>query len=260
MVQTLFEVIVQNYYRRLANHGLISQSKATQILEELISRDPDYAFCPICSRRLLICHGCSNATCDNSCCKGAKLISSVSSCQSCSLTLVMIKPCNQYGCPSLAHFSGGTICPDCVRTTDGHLICLCGDQWICGACATATQKKNPNYCTRCPRCLNFFCVLGCRYMDACGDCCKVSLCNDCMEEELSDGEGFSSVNKGAFLVATCEDCRDRICLDCLKGREHRCEFCSTVYCRHCMDYEGCLGCGALMCMNCYEDGCRKCNF
>ncbi|KAG2065801.1 hypothetical protein BDR04DRAFT_1107871 [Suillus decipiens] len=260
MVQTLFEVILQNYYRRLADHGLISQSKAIQKLEELVSIDADFAFCPICSHRLLICHGCSNATCDNSCCKGAKLISSVSSCQSCFLTLVIISPCNQYDCPSRAHSTGGAICPDCVKTTDGHLICLCGNNWICGACAIATQKEDSDYGTRCPRCQNYFCFLGCRYIETCRDCRKMRLCDDCMEEEFSDGEGSSSANKGAFLVATCEGCQDRVCIDCLEGRERCCEFCSTVYCRHCMDYEGCEGCGALMCMKCFEHGCRRCHF
>lgn len=258
MDQSLSVVDLQNYYQRLVHHGLISHSQASRALETFISSSvPDYPRCPICSHLLVTCHGCSNVTCDNSSCKGANLVSFVTSCQSCFSTLAMTKKCSQHDCSSRAHFIDGTICPDCVRPTDGHILCRCGDNWICGPCAT--QKKVLNQCGLCPRCQICFCFFRCRYIDVCVDCRKVTLCNDCMEEELSDGEGSSSASKSAFLVATCEECRGRICADCFEEHESRCGSCSSIHCQDCMDCEECPGCGAFMCLTCAtEDGCQKC--
>lgn len=258
MNQSLSEVGLQNYYQRLVDHSLISHSQAIGALETPISSSSsNYPRCPICSHLLVICHGCSNVTCDNSCCKGANLISFVSSCQSCFSTLAMTKKCSQYDCSSRAHFIGGVICPDCVRPMDGHILCLCEDNWICGTCAT--QEKILNHCGRCPKCQNCFCFFRCRYIDVCADCRTMTLCNDCMEEDMADEEESSSANKSAFLVATCEECRGRICIDCFNERESRCESCNSVHCRDCTDYEECPECGELMCLTCAtEDGCRGC--
>ncbi|KAG2150741.1 uncharacterized protein EDB93DRAFT_333271 [Suillus bovinus] len=258
MDQSLSEVGLQNYYQRLADHGLITQSQSSQAPEIPISPPaPDHPRCPICSHLLVTCHGCSNVTCDNSYCKGANLVTFVSSCQSCFSTLAKTKKCSQHDCSSRAHFTGGVICPDCVKPTDGHIVCLCGDSWICGACVT--HKKILNDCGRCPKCQNCFCFIWCRYIDVCADCRKMTLCNDCMEEDLSDREKSLFANKSAFLVATCEECRGRICMDCFEERESRCESCNTVHCRDCIDHEECPGCGAFMCITCAsEDVCQKC--
>ncbi|KAG1827529.1 uncharacterized protein BJ212DRAFT_58515 [Suillus subaureus] len=169
----------------------------------------------------------------------------------------MTKKCSQYDCSSRAHFIGGVICPDCVRPMDGHILCLCEDNWICGTCAT--EEKILNHCGRCPKCQNCFCFFRCRYIDVCADCRTMTLCNDCMEEDMADEEESSSANKSAFLVATCEECRGRICIDCFNERESRCESCNSVHCRDCTDYEECPECGELMCLTCAtEDGCRGC--
>lgn len=257
MDQTLFEVGLLNYYQRLADHSLISQSQASQILEALISPSvPDHHCCPICSHLLVTCRGCSNVTCGNSYCKGANLVSHASSCQSCFSTLAMVKKCSQHDCSARAHFTDGVICLDCVKPTDGHIICLCGDNWICGACAT--QNNISNYCGRCPGCQKCFCISGCRYIEVCQNCHRMTLCDDCMEEELSDG-GSSSAHTGAFLVATCEECQGRICIDCFEGRDLYCESCNSDHCQDCMDSEPCPDCGALICVTCATEGCQECD-
>ncbi|KAG2106710.1 uncharacterized protein F5147DRAFT_222429 [Suillus discolor] len=245
MDQSLSEVGLQNYYQLLADNGLISQSQASQPPQIPTSPSiPDYPRCPICSHLLITCHGCSNVTCDNSHCKGADLVSFVSSCHSCFSTLATAKMCSQLDCFSRVHLTGGVICPDCVSPTDGHILCLCRDNWICGACAT--QNKILDRCGRCPKCQNYFCFFGCKYIGVCADCCKVTLCNDCMEEELSDREESSRANNSAFLVATCEGCQSRICIDCFDERESRCESCNSIYCKDCTDYDECPGCGEFM--------------
>ncbi|KAG1723695.1 hypothetical protein EDB19DRAFT_1762564, partial [Suillus lakei] len=140
---------------------------------------------------------------------------------------------------------------------DGDIFCLCGDNWICGPCAT--QKKILNHCGHCPKCQNCFCFYRCRYIDVCADCRKTTLCNDCMEEDMSDEEGSSAAIKGASLMATCEECRGRICTDCFEEFGSCCESCNSVHCQDCVDHEECLDCGALMCTTCAtEDGCRNC--
>ncbi|KAG1858062.1 hypothetical protein DFJ58DRAFT_312579 [Suillus subalutaceus] len=254
MNQSLSELGFQNYYQRLVDHSLISQSQASRALETPISSSSsDYPRCPICSHLLVTCYGCSNVTCDNSCCKGANLISFVSSCQSCFSTLATVKKCSQYDCSSRAHFTGGVICPDCVRPTDGHILCPCEDNWICGTCAT--NEKVLNHCGRCPKCQNYFCFFRCRYIDVCVDCRMMTLCNDCMEEDMSEEESSTAT----FLVATCEECRGRICTDCFNDCGSRCRSCLSVHCQDCVDYEECPSCGELMCLTCAtEDGCRGC--
>ena len=43
----------------------------------------------------------------------------------------------------------------------------------------------------------------------------VTLCDDCMEEDMTDEEGSS--NKGAFLMTTCHgECELRICAGCFE--------------------------------------------
>lgn len=255
MVQSLSQVGLQNYHQQLVDHGLISLSRASQALETSSSPSvSNYPRCPICSHLLITCHGCSNVTCDNFGCKGANL---VASCRSCFSTLALSKECSQHDCSTRAHYIDGAICPDCVKPADGHILCACGDTWVCGPCAT--QKKNLNLCGRCPRCQNCFCFFRCRYIDVCVDCRKMTLCNNCMEEESSDKKGSSSANKSAFLVATCEECRGRICIDCVEENGSRCDSCNSVHCQDCIDYEECSGCGALMCLTCAtEDGCQRC--
>lgn len=256
MDQTPFEVGLPSYYQRLADHSLISQSQASQILETVISPSaPDYHRCPICSHLLVTCRGCSNVTCDNSCCKGANLISLTSSCQSCFSTLAMVKNCSQHDCSARAHFTDGIICLDCVKPTDGHILCPCGDNWICGACAT--QNNTSSHCGRCPGCQNCFCVSGCRYIDVCQDCHRMTLCNDCMEEEFSDG-GSSSANEGILLVATCNVCQGCICSDCFEGGLC-CESCDLNHCQDCMESVQCAACGTLLCLTCATHGCLKCD-
>ncbi|KAG2062777.1 hypothetical protein BDR04DRAFT_799054 [Suillus decipiens] len=86
----------------------------------------------------------------------------------------------------------------------------------------------------------------------------MTLCDDCMEEELSDG-GSSSAHTGAFLVATCEECQGRICIDCFEGRDLYCESCNSDHCQDCMDSEPCPDCGALICVTCATEGCQECD-
>ncbi|KAG2065802.1 hypothetical protein BDR04DRAFT_1107897 [Suillus decipiens] len=159
-------------------------------------------------------------TCDNSYCKGANLISHASSCQSCFSTLAMVKKCSQHNCSARAHFTDGVICLDCVKPTDGHIL----------------------WCQKC------FCISACGYIDVSQDCHRMTLRDDCMEEELSDG-GSSSANTGAFLVATCEECQGRIYLECFEGCDLRCESCNIDHCQDCMDSEPCPG----------LEGCQECD-
>ncbi|KAG2116381.1 hypothetical protein DEU56DRAFT_165744 [Suillus clintonianus] len=257
MNDRLSGVGVQKYCQRLVDHSLISFSHAKALEDSVISPStPDYPRCPICSHRLAACPGCSSVTCGNSWCTAANLVKCLSSCRSCFSTVAM-KKCNEHDCQSRAHFNGGTICPDCVRPLDGHIVCSCGEIWVCGACAT--QKKILNKCGRCPKCQNFFCFFRCRYIDACADCHKLTLCNDCVEEDISDVEGISTAKKGTSLVATCEECQSKICADCLE-RESCCESCESVHCQDCTDNDECSDCGALICLTCQtEAGCQQCD-
>lgn len=255
MAQSLSQVGLQNYYQKLVNHGLISLSRASQALETLSSPSvSNYPRCLFCSHLLITCCGCSNITCDNVGCKGANLMAS---CRLCFSTLALSKECSQIDCSTRAHFIDHKICPDCVKPTDGHIFCACGDTWVCGPCAT---QKTLNLCGRCPRCQNCFCFFRCRYIGVCVDCHKMTLCNDCMEEELSD-EGSLSAHKSADLVATCEECGSRICIDCVEENGSRCDSCNSAYCKICSENEECLNCGALMCLDCsteYGYGCQRC--
>ncbi|KAG2106711.1 uncharacterized protein F5147DRAFT_222459 [Suillus discolor] len=251
MDQSLSEVGLQDYYQLLADNGLISHSQASQVPKIPTSPSaPDHPRCPLCSHLLVTCHGCSNVTCDNSHCKGADLVSFVSSCQSCLSTLATAKMCSQLNCFSRTHFTGGVICPDCVSPTDGHIICHCGDSWICGPCATQNQLLDR--CGRCPKCQNYFCFFGCKYIGVCADCREVTLCNDCMEEELSESDRKRSFRLResilTFLVETCEECRSRICIDCYEEQKSRCGSCLSVHCMDCAAlYVECPGCEERTC-------------
>ncbi|KAG1723699.1 hypothetical protein EDB19DRAFT_347587 [Suillus lakei] len=270
-LESLPEVGFQNYYQLLVDNSLISQSQASQALEEFISPSaPDYHRCPVCSHRLLACSDCSSVICNNDRCAAANLIRSRSICQSCLSTLATSilaiamsnRMCSQNDCRTCAHFNGGVICPDCVKPMDGHIVCPCGETWVCGTCAT-WRKFLDNFGS-CPKCQNYFCFSGCKYIDACPECQKVTLCNDCMElEDEEDGhmpdEGSSITNKDAFRVMTCGHCQRRICADCFDERKFCCGYCATVRCQSHMSVGECLDCGAPMCWGCEETRqCQEC--
>jgi hypothetical protein len=183
------DTISQNYYEGFVKYGLISPSRPSLTFETPSSPSvSDCPRCPFCACLLITCLRCSNITCENFGCKGANL---VASCQPCFSTLALSKKCSEdncftqrcseIDCSARAHFIDGTICPDCVKPTDGHILCACGDTWVCGPCAT---QNILNLCGHCPRCQNCFCVFWCEYINVCVDCHKMTFCNDCMEEAL----------------------------------------------------------------------------
>ncbi|KAG1728625.1 uncharacterized protein EDB91DRAFT_1161359 [Suillus paluster] len=306
MVVDHFEVGVQNYYQRLADHGLIPQSRAS---EESSSPSSDLPSCPICSHRLIACRGCSIVTCDtDGQCAGADLVTFVSChmhvnekfCPACltdehSGALIQCVYCRNWNCPMEMRKCVGrpdplckpgrihapktiscwlcfpttvmrncsrsdcwsytdscnAICSDCVGSMDGHIACPCGWAWICGACAQDSGGH-------CPGCQTFYCLDACGYIHACLQCHKLTLCNDCMEEDLSDEESSSKENKGVIIVTTCDECGRGVCADCFEECEFCCRSCNSVRCSDCMDK--CSGCEALMCSTCIEcgTGCQEC--
>ncbi|KAG2116376.1 hypothetical protein DEU56DRAFT_165606 [Suillus clintonianus] len=253
MNQSLFEVGVQDYYQLLVDG---------QVLEELISPStPDHPRCPICSHRLVTCHGCSSVTCDNGWCAGANLVRIVSSCQLCFSTLARSEKCSQGDCESRIHLTGGVICPDCVRPRD--IVCPCGDTWVCGTCAT--EDKFLDNSGRCPKCQTDFCFSECKYIDVCPECKKTTLCNDCMELEDEDvhmsNEGTSITSKGPFPAnrTTCTFCQHRLCADCYEEFEFMCSWCGDVHCRSHMEFVECVDCGAPWYWGCRGDWrCNRC--
>ncbi|KAG2116373.1 hypothetical protein DEU56DRAFT_840114 [Suillus clintonianus] len=145
------------------------------------------------------------------------------------------------------HFSGGAICPDCVKPTDGHIVCVGRHVWVCGACAT--QKKTLDSSVRCPRCKDCYCFYKCnmKYIGVCEDCQRSTLCNDCMELEDDEDDGHLP-DEGAYLkspvrLTVCERCDVSICADCFEERRFR-VCCGRVCCRYCSGYDGeCGTCG-----------------
>ncbi|KAG1723694.1 hypothetical protein EDB19DRAFT_347186 [Suillus lakei] len=159
--------------------------------------------------------------------------------------------CSESACWSHSHVHVGVVCPDSVVSMGGHIACPCGETWVCGACAPKTILESGR---RCPKCQTSYCF-GCEYISACTDCRRATLCNGCIEEEMTDGEGSLPANKGANLKATCENCRRRICADCFRQHECCCESCNSVHCQDCVEHEKCSHCGALLCWTCVQDGC-----
>ncbi|KAG0701761.1 hypothetical protein DFH29DRAFT_925270 [Suillus ampliporus] len=279
------EVGVQGYYQRLIDHHLIPDPQANQDSSSLSLRPR----CPVCSHRLMACSSCSIVTCGaHPRCVGGRLVPMLCCCtydkmmfcfdclgedysgllsecvlceaRSCSrlmtkFTTPMWKNCSERNWGPREHDDQG-VCLDCTESIRGHVACPCGLAWVCGVCA---QKKIQMSGRRCPRCQTFYCFDGCKYINTCTGCQKTILCNDCMEEEMSDEEGSLHAKKGVVLVATCGECRLGICEDCSEDYEFRCESCDRVHCRDCMgDEEYCSCCGTRMCPMCTEIGCEKC--
>ncbi|KAG1728627.1 uncharacterized protein EDB91DRAFT_851445 [Suillus paluster] len=306
----------ENYYQRLVDHYLTSQSRTSQKSSSPSGTlHTDRPCCPICSHHLVACNGCSIVTCSaNGQCAGADLITLVSchvhdnlekfcaacltderysgaliqcmhcwnwhcpeimkkcvgrpissdklgrahapkfiSCRSCFSAAASMQECSEFDCWSCAHIHDDVICLDCIGSMDSHIACPCGWTWVRGACAQKTDSGG-----RCPGCQTFYCFDQCGYIDACTECHKTTLCNDCMEEDLSDEEGSSMANKGLVLVTTCKGCQRSICADCFEEREFCCGSCDSVRCWDCMGDGKCSGCGALMCLSCTEAGCGEC--
>ncbi|KAG0700972.1 hypothetical protein DFH29DRAFT_929571 [Suillus ampliporus] len=139
-------------------------------------------------------------------------------CRSCK-SAVKFNECSGTDCWSWGHGYDNVVCPDCAASMDGHIVCPCGWVWVCGACAR--EKKFQDSGRGCPGCQMFYCFDLCKYINACLECDKTTLCNNCIEEDMS---GSSLPNNGAlFLVATCA-CARSICADCFDERK----FCWTM--------------------------------
>ncbi|KAG2116374.1 hypothetical protein DEU56DRAFT_840117 [Suillus clintonianus] len=266
----LSEVGVQKLYQLLADHHTSIFKSEGKALEEPISPSvPDYHRCPKCSHPLVVCPGCSSVTCDNSWCTVGYLVKLLSSCRSCFSSPALVKKCNQDNCVSHAHLIVDKICPDCIKPSD--MVCPCGKTWVCGKCAT---DETIDVCRRCPKCRNYFCFYGCKYIEVCPECKKTTLCNDCMELEdedmyMSNKEGSSITSKVTFPAyrTKCRYCRRRICADCFEERKFRCGECGGIYCRSDNVGEGfCLDCGIVMRLycrgppatrRCFQCTCRK---
>ena len=149
-------------------------------------------------------------------------------------------------CWSHDHRDTLVICADCSHDA---ITCPCGDAWICGICVQEKSLKSGRHC---PRCQRFYCLRGCAYIKTCTECEKTTLCDDCMEEEMTDEE--ESLNKGTIIMTTgmCE-CQRDICVDCFKKHAFCCGACNSVYCRAWRGDDGCAGCGALLCVGCMDD-------
>ncbi|KAG0701760.1 hypothetical protein DFH29DRAFT_925269 [Suillus ampliporus] len=176
-------------------------------------------------------------------------------CSYCFPWIATMRECSELDCWSDAHNKPyvGAICYDCAGSKDSHIVCPCGHTWVCGSCA---QKKIQESGIRCPGCQTFYCVM-CRYINVCMKCQKATLCNDCMEEEMSDEEESSKANKGVVIVMTCDECERTVCTDCcFDEREFRCQSCNSVRCRECLGK--CYGCGAFLCTTCLEAGYQEC--
>ncbi|KAG1890809.1 hypothetical protein F4604DRAFT_374016 [Suillus subluteus] len=225
MLGLRLEVDIQDFYQRLFDHNLIPDSQASK---ETSSRTI-CPCCPLCSHRLIACSSCSTVTCGaNSRCVGANLVR-VSRCYSYD-TMMFCHDCLIYDSDDLGalgeyilcevrypprvmtkftednwkkcsehtwrprEHDDPYICLDCIETIRSHVTCPCGLAWICGLCA---QKEIQRSGRRCPRCQTFYCFRRCKYIRACTECRKRTLCKDCAEEEVPDEEGPSLSNKGS---------------------------------------------------------------
>ncbi|KAF9223523.1 hypothetical protein BS17DRAFT_146087 [Gyrodon lividus] len=146
-----------------------------------------------------------------------------------------------------------SVCKLCAP--DGGLWCMCKQCWVCDDCKALNPASS---CFgKCPRCQKVYCTYECEYIRFCTECCRPTLCDDCMEED-DNLSARADAREVVVLEAQCctRYCLGKICGACLETT--RCAGCKDTFCSGCTQLQPCGTCDGRFCAPCYRTHMKRC--